>query len=387
MRGVRLTHKGVPVQFEQVPRSYNLLKALIDSNFPRFKVETIFSPDTPGQVIQSDEDLATAYAACNHKGGYYCEMRLEGKEPRSFCCSKFRDQKLPKARKEEEPDTNLYGKMPCFKCAVTRTAGCKLCAGTGEISGQTLSKYRPLLQTAQKLVETMVKRVQVLREVRCREKREGIHEGFRCRICQTSPIIGIRYQCPVCVDFSICWKCEEVTQHQHFFIKVKPSKTDSKGENSALVLRFVKDIVGKEGDSVAPGARFPKVWRVRNDGKLSFPEGCVLVYTNGDISGDQVSIPPLQPGEECDLSVECTAPQLEGRYTSFWRAVTPEGIRFGQRISIDVMVVQPQESGNSEAGRLRELLRTRPGEIQRALLECRGDVTAALSKVEEGRQT
>lgn len=386
MRGVRVTHKGVPFQFEQVPRSFALLRALIEANFPKVKVETLSSPDLGGIAIRSDEDLMNVYTTCNRKGALYCELKLEGKEPPSFCCSKLRDQRLPKARNEEEKDeVPLHGKMPCFKCANNRSGTCKLCSGSGEISVQAPTKYKSLLQSVQKTVESLVKRVQTLREVRCREKREGVHEGYRCRMCTTTPIVGVRYQCSVCVDFSVCWKCEEMLQHQHFFIKIKGPKAE-RGENAALVLRFVKDVVGKEGDPVAPGERFLKVWRVRNDGKVPFPQGCVLVYTNGDISGDQVPIPVLQPGEECNLSVECTAPQLEGRYTSFWRAVTPDGMRFGQRISIDVMVVQRQEELMSELQRLKELLRTKPGETQRALLACKGDVAAALRDLEANRE-
>jgi len=382
MRGVRVTHKGVPFQFEQVPRSFALLKALLDANFPKVKVETLTSPDLGGVVIRSDEDLVNVYTACSGKGGLYCELRLEGKEPRSFCCSKPRNWGLSRARNEDEKEAvQLYGKMPCFKCANNKSGTCKLCSGSGEISAQAPTKYRSLLQSVQKTVESLVKRVQTLREVRCREKREGVHEGYRCRMCTSTPIVGVRYECSVCVDFSVCWKCEEMMQHQHFLVKIKAPKTE-KGENGALVLRFVKDVIGKEGDPVAPGERFPKIWRVRNDGKIPFPPGCVLVYTNGDISGDQVPIPALQPGEECDLSVECTAPQLEGRYTSFWRAVTPDGVRFGQRISIDVMVVQRQEEQVSELQRLKELLRTKPGEMQRALLACKGDVAVVLRDLE-----
>ena len=386
MRGVRVTHKGESFQFEQVPRSYTLLMTLLNANFTQVKVEAISSLDFGGMVIRSDEDLANVYAACSRKGATYCELQLEGKERRSFCCSKLRDQKLPKAKNEDEKEAGqLYGKMPCFKCASSKSGTCRTCGGSGEISVQANTKYRSLLQTVQKAVESLIKRIQILREVRCREKREGVHEGYRCRMCGATPIIGVRYQCPVCVDFSICWKCEEMMQHQHFFIKVRAPKA-AKGENASLVLRFVKDVVGKEGDSVVPGELFPKVWRIRNDGEIAFPPGCVLVYTNGDISGDQVPIPALQPGEECDLAVECTAPQLEGRYTSFWRAVTSDGVRFGQRISIDVMVVQKQEEQISEVQRLKEVLRTKPAEIQRALLACKGDVAAALRELEEGRE-
>ena len=31
-----------------------------------------------------------------------------------------------------------------------------------------------------------------------------VHENFTCKICTVHPIIGIRYECPKCEDFSIC---------------------------------------------------------------------------------------------------------------------------------------------------------------------------------------
>ena len=34
-----------------------------------------------------------------------------------------------------------------------------------------------------------------------------VHEKFACKICTCQPIIGIRYDCPKCEDFSICERC------------------------------------------------------------------------------------------------------------------------------------------------------------------------------------
>ena len=46
-------------------------------------------------------------------------------------------------------------------------------------------------------------------------------------------------------------------QHQHFLIKIKAPKTE-KEENGALVLRFVKNVIGNEGDPVALESAFPR---------------------------------------------------------------------------------------------------------------------------------
>ena len=53
-----------------------------------------------------------------------------------------------------------------------------------------------------------------------------------------------------------------------------------------------------------------------------------------------------------------------------------------QRRSTDVMVVQRQGVRVSELQRLKELLRTKPGEMQRALLACKGDVAVVLRDLE-----
>ena len=57
-----------------------------------------------------------------------------------------------------------------------------------------------------------------------------------------------------------------------------------------------------------------------------------------------------------------------------------------QRRSTDVMVVQRQGVRVSELQRLKELLRTKPGEMQRALLACKEDVAAALRNFETSRE-
>lgn len=399
MQGIRLVHK-VALQIEEVPTSFAALQALVDRSMPKLKVETIKCalPGLRSDLIRNDEDWREACDIANARKVAYLDLALAGKEPMSFSCSRPKDQgwaKLPKAvkaktdetRSQQTPDPYQYGKLPCFKCATSppgRFGTCKLCNNTGEILASAPTKYRTMLQSIQTSVETLVKRVVALRETRERERKEGTHEGIRCRICGITPIVGVRYQCSVCTDFNVCGKCEEIVPHQHFFIKLRGQKPkgDSscpKGECNSLVLRFVKDVIGKEGDKVLPGVKFPKVWRVRNDGKVQFPEGCMLVYTNGDFGGDQVPIPPLAPGEECDLAVECIPPTLEGRYTSFWRAVTPEGIRFGHRITIDVMVVEQEEKPSKlDLDQFRELLFTHPVAMRRALASTKGDVEAAM---------
>jgi hypothetical protein len=39
---------------------------------------------------------------------------------------------------------------------------------------------------------------------------------------------------------------------------------------------LVRDITVGEGESVAPGSRFLKTWRVQNPGPDRWPPGCIL---------------------------------------------------------------------------------------------------------------
>jgi len=48
-----------------------------------------------------------------------------------------------------------------------------------------------------------------------------VHENFACKVCTINPIIGIRYECPKCEEFSICERCEALYDHEHNLMKIK----------------------------------------------------------------------------------------------------------------------------------------------------------------------
>lgn len=53
---------------------------------------------------------------------------------------------------------------------------------------------------------------------------ESIHEDYQCNQCLQSPIIGIRFECPVCEGYNICGICEGSNQHEHNLLKIKHLK-------------------------------------------------------------------------------------------------------------------------------------------------------------------
>lgn len=52
-----------------------------------------------------------------------------------------------------------------------------------------------------------------------------------------------------------------------------------------------------------------------------------------------IPLPPLAAGSDVDVSFQLVAPQKPGRVIGYWRAVSPDGTRFGHRLWVDVVVV------------------------------------------------
>jgi hypothetical protein len=115
---------------------------------------------------------------------------------------------------------------------------------------------------------------------------------------------------------------------------------------SHLSAKFVEDVTIPDGFEMQPSRRFVKTWKVKNNGQVRWPEGCILIFTGGDILRPYPSqiqhnglIPSLSPGEEAELDVELSAPEVPGHHISYFRIISPDGIRFGDRLWCDINVV------------------------------------------------
>jgi hypothetical protein len=120
-----------------------------------------------------------------------------------------------------------------------------------------------------------------------------------------------------------------------------------------LMARFVRDVTMPDGSEVAPYSTFFKTWRVRNDGKGDWPEGCCLVAAGGDrlldpkLGDDYVlrqAVPATASGEEVELTLELCAPDMTGRHVGYFRLVSPDGAKFGQRLWADIRVTDSDMS-------------------------------------------
>ncbi len=95
---------------------------------------------------------------------------------------------------------------------------------------------------------------------------------------------------------------------------------------------FVTDVTVDDGTVFTPGAKFTKVWRLRNTGSCTWGDDYSLVYVSGDrMKGSKELLldDVVRPGERVDVSVELEAPYAAGRYQGFWMLGDRTGARFG----------------------------------------------------------
>lgn len=119
--------------------------------------------------------------------------------------------------------------------------------------------------------------------------------------------------------------------------------TNTLGTTVALCdsLEFVADVTIPDDTNMAPGQDFLKTWRVKNTGSCPWGEGYELVYAEyeDDMSGQpQPLTQVVQPGQEVEVSVQFTAPDLIGNYLSAWQMSNPAGVTFEDIIFVKVIV-------------------------------------------------
>ncbi|KAH7474613.1 hypothetical protein KRP22_003709 [Phytophthora ramorum] len=120
---------------------------------------------------------------------------------------------------------------------------------------------------------------------------------------------------------------------------------EAKQDLGPVVAVFEGDVTCPDGTVLAPGDPFDKVWKLRNGGPNKWPIGAELSCVGGDKmqAPESVLIPSVLPGKSIDVSLRMVAPSKAGRYTGYWRLSTPDGNRFGQRLWVDINVMEPEE--------------------------------------------
>ena len=117
------------------------------------------------------------------------------------------------------------------------------------------------------------------------------------------------------------------------------------GDDCTLNGTYVSDVTVPDNTEFAPGTGFTKTWRMRNSGTCNWETGTLLVYVSGDtMSGPaSVSVSVVAPGSTSDISVDFTAPASPGTYRSNWQLQSPEGVRYGSTIYVQIIVPWPPD--------------------------------------------
>jgi uncharacterized protein YkwD len=95
-----------------------------------------------------------------------------------------------------------------------------------------------------------------------------------------------------------------------------PASTGDSCEDSAVM---IEDVTVPDNAEMSQGQQFTKTWRFMNNGKCKWTG-----YTIAFVAGDRMESPASAPvteteaGETVDVSVELTAPSLDGSYTGFY---------------------------------------------------------------------
>ncbi|KAH9004296.1 hypothetical protein EDB86DRAFT_2797743 [Lactarius hatsudake] len=124
-----------------------------------------------------------------------------------------------------------------------------------------------------------------------------------------------------------------------------PINKKSLEEDAPLRASFIADNNIPDGQIFPPGAEFVKSWRMRNDGPGSWPAETELVFVAGDKlvidKTERFKVGSVSPGEEVDVwTGEMKAPDVPGKYISYWRLCDSKGRRFGHSIWADICVVE-----------------------------------------------
>lgn len=109
---------------------------------------------------------------------------------------------------------------------------------------------------------------------------------------------------------------------------------------SCLSLAYVADVTIPDNTTMTPSQKFTKTWKVRNNGSCAWEAGYKFNFTGGEaMGGSSITLQSaVAVGAETELSVQLTAPNINGTYRGNWRMTNAAGTYFGDEVYILIKV-------------------------------------------------
>jgi len=103
---------------------------------------------------------------------------------------------------------------------------------------------------------------------------------------------------------------------------------------------FIADVTIPDYSEVAPGETFRKTWLLENTGACAWDQTYRMGFAGGyDMAGAPKKIgQTIESGQEAYLTVDFTAPDTAGIYTSYWQLGTKQGALFGTTVYVTIDV-------------------------------------------------
>jgi hypothetical protein len=112
---------------------------------------------------------------------------------------------------------------------------------------------------------------------------------------------------------------------------------------------FIAHVTQPYAPAFNPGDKFTKTWRVKNTGTCDWPRGFMIVFVSGDRFGaDNIEIgQKVTTGSYAEISINMTAPSLNGVVSSNWQLATDIGKQFGSVLTASITLPGTASTGGS----------------------------------------
>ncbi|MCA9973142.1 MAG: hypothetical protein KC425_23145, partial [Anaerolineales bacterium] len=103
---------------------------------------------------------------------------------------------------------------------------------------------------------------------------------------------------------------------------------------------------------IEPSRDFVKAWRIENTGDAAWEAGYHLVFIGGEPMAERLGqpLPPTQPGQQADVTLVLTAPEIPGTYAGQWRLQDDRGVFFGAPLLVRIVASATAVSDPDPAG-------------------------------------